>query len=155
MYRQAVGSTRTAGNRQHNDISDKCLPPVEGKMTRQFPLGAQCTAVVLGALSPAPCLFLEGLWVSSPFLQFTRTFRVIAISLWPVKVSVLFYSFFQCSSPVSVDLSSSLVWVVKYRPILSLSWESETGKERERDRAGKGKLRVAGMSCCYKRATLE
>lgn len=68
---------------------------------------------------------------------------------------ILFSSFFQCSSPASVDLSSSLVWVVKYRPIVSLSWESETGKKRERDRAGKGKLRVAGMSCCYKRATLE
>lgn len=58
MYRQVVGSTRTAGNRQRDDISDKCLPPVEGKMTRQFPLGAQCTAVVLDALSPAPRLFL-------------------------------------------------------------------------------------------------
>lgn len=40
----------------------------------------------------------------------------------------LFYSIlflFQCSSPVSVDLSSPLVRVVKYRPILSLSWEQK------------------------------
>lgn len=156
LYRQSRWqykySWQQAPKWQQWKIFASCRTLVEAKMLRQLPSRVvQCCPMChhcfsvsgkdVRLISPPPIY-----WNNNQSLLMTNTVScslVVDVSHKPLLP--LFYSIFQCSSLVSVDLSSPLVRVVKYRPILSLSWEkSEMEKEREREGAGGGKTRVWG-----------
>lgn len=143
---KAVGSASAAGNRQQNDSDEKSFPPVVPQLNQkrwgdcpaELYSVAQCAIISLD--TPLHVSGEDDHLISSPIYwntnhshhQWLNTVSwslVVHISHKPSVTNILFYSFFQCSSPVSVDPSSPLVRVVKYRPILSLSWEKKGAGE--------------------------